>query len=818
MNIRSIFRITAIVLLAATLTACKSSEERAEEHFQSGIALFEQGDLDRAVVEFQNVFDLNPTHEEARRKLAEIFYDSGQLRRAYSQYLRLVEQVPDDVTGRLVLSELSFLSRNWEEFERHGQRVVELDAENPRVKAVALALEYRAQATDEDLPAMNATSEQATALQNDMPENEILRNLRLDNAVRNGRFEAALAEIDKLIASDPENRGLYDQRLGILGRLQDADEIEKQLVEMVERFDEDIQLKAALIRFHVTRGDMDKAETFLRSISDPAAEDTGAFLDLVRFIQRTKGNEAAREELKVAIAQNPNPTPFRALVAVMDFEEGLQDQAIAEMESILAGIEPSDTAREVKVALARMLLATENVVGARRLVEEVLAEDSFQLDALKMQARWQIDADDTDGAIANLRTALDKASEDTQAMSLMAEAYVRAGNSSLARDYLSLAVEASNNAPEETVRYARVLVSEERFLPAEDLLVKALRRSPGNLDLLNLMGELYIRMEDVPRAEQVVNSLRTQDLDAAKSLADRLEVAVLNLKGGSEEAMTFLEGLAQAEDASISSKLTAIRARLSTGDTDGALQLARGFLSENPEALGLRFAVAATESAAGNLQTSRDLYRSLVEEQPALPRVWLELARVIQRMGEADTAEATIDEGLGHAPNAGDLLWAKASFLEKRNDIDEAIGIYEKLYDISSNSIVVANNLASMLSTYRQDEESLERAQVIARRFRGTEIPAMQDTYGWIAQRRGETEEALPYLESAAAGLPEDPLVQYHLGVAYASAERNDEALAQFRKAIEIAGPQDNRPQIVAARSEIQRLESAAESPDTSGN
>ena len=94
MNIRFIFRIAAIILMVFTLSACKSSEERAEEHFQSGIALFEQGDLDRAVVEFQNVFELNPTHEEARRKLAEIFYESGQLRRAYGQYLRLVEQVP----------------------------------------------------------------------------------------------------------------------------------------------------------------------------------------------------------------------------------------------------------------------------------------------------------------------------------------------------------------------------------------------------------------------------------------------------------------------------------------------------------------------------------------------------------------------------------------------------------------------------------------------------------------------------------------------------------------------------------------------------
>ncbi|WP_282130219.1 hypothetical protein, partial [Roseobacter litoralis] len=71
------------------------------------------------------------------------------------------------------------------------------------------------------------------------------------------------------------------------------------------------------------------------------------------------------------------------------------------------------------------------------------------------------------------------------------------------------------------------------------------------------------------------------------------------------------------------------------------------------------------------------------------------------------------------------LLWASASYKERAGDIDGAIDIYESLYARDSSSVIVANNLASMLTTYRTDEASLDRAWAVARRFRDTEIPAL---------------------------------------------------------------------------------------------
>jgi len=64
---------TFILTAFLTLAACDSAEERAEAHYQSGLELLEEGDVDRAIVEFRNVFEYNSNHRDARAALADIF-------------------------------------------------------------------------------------------------------------------------------------------------------------------------------------------------------------------------------------------------------------------------------------------------------------------------------------------------------------------------------------------------------------------------------------------------------------------------------------------------------------------------------------------------------------------------------------------------------------------------------------------------------------------------------------------------------------------------------------------------------------------------
>ena len=82
-------------------------------------------------------------------------------------------------------------------------------------------------------------------------------------------------------------------------------------------------------------------------------------------------------------------------------------------------------------------------------------------------------------------------------------------------------------------------------------------------------------------------------------------------------------------------------------------------------------------------------------------------------------------------------------------------------------SMIVANNLASLLSEHHPDKASIDRAYSLAAILRKSEIPSFKDTLGWIDYLRGDYKSATNLLEQAAAGLPNRAMVQYHLGMSY---------------------------------------------------
>lgn len=809
MSLRKRLTLTAFALaLTLSVSACKSAEERAEEHYQTALSLIAEGDFDRAIVELRNVFQLDGSHKEARRTLAHVtLTERGNRQEAYSQYLRLAEQYPDDLDARIKLSEIAFAAANWDELERHGAKAEELAPNDSRVIPLTTARKYRTAVQAQDASARRDVARDAMMLLVDQDKNVVLRSIVIDNLLREGDFSNALEQIDLVLEQDPENPLYNQQRLNVLVQLGDMTAVEAHLKTMIERFPSETSHKAMLLRFYLSAQNLDQAEAFLRELAAAApADDPGPAVDLIRFLAEFRSIDAAKAEIVNAIPKATDPLPFKVLDAGLDFAAGAQDAAVTTLETALKDHPESEHALNVRVTLARMQLTMGNEVGARARVEEVLAEDATQPEALKMKAGWLTNADQTDEAIAALRSALDRAPNDAQAMTLMAEAYTRSGRPELARDFLALAVEASGNAPENSIRYAKLLMSEESYLPAEDILISSLRLSNDHPDLLLTLGQLYLRMEDFGRAEQVANTLRRLDTPEAKTAADGLDAERINLQSGREEAMAYLEEIGNSADATLASRIALVRARLGTGDTEGALALAKELSAENQGNDAVSYVLATTEAVSGNLDEAEAIYRALVTAGASRTPIWLELSRIKQRKGDRDGARAVIVEALGKNPGDPNLLWATASFLEQDGEIDKAIDIYQELYDANSDSPVVANNLASLLSSYRDDPESLERAWTVARRFRDTSVPAVQDTYGWLLKRRGEIAEALPYLEAAAEGLPSDPLVQYHLAQTYLALERPEDALARFQRAVELAGPGDTRPQINEARDMIRTL------------
>ena len=802
-------RLKSVAVIVATclaLAACDTAEERAEAHYQNALALIEEGDAARAQVELRNVFDLDPTHRDARAALGQLLLASGDSEGAAQQYLRLVEQYPNDVEARLILAELSILANEFRVARSHGEAVIELAPESARAQVIEAALDYEAAVREDRASDRRAAAQRAEALAEELPDSVINRSIIIDNLLLENRPAEALDQIARAQESAPRERRFFQMRLAAEGRLEDDDAVETTLQEMIRTFPEDPSLPRSLMQFYASRGNLDGAERFLRDRIVSGQQDDSARVSLVQFVNEVRGQEAALEEATAFVEEGTNDDLFRSLAASLRYDLGQRDAAIRDLQDLVDNAEPGEQTNDIKASFARILDREGEGVQARAIVEEILETDPTHVGALILRSEWMIDADLLEEAISTLRTAQDQAPNNPEIFSRLADAYLRNGDRDLAGEMLALATEASNRAAPESLAFARFLISDDRFQPAETVLIDALRMAPQNADILAELGNVYIELREWDRANNVERVLRGLPGEAPRLLADQLRLTVLRAQRRDDEALEFLRTLAESQEGYRGAEIAIVTTLLERGNIDDARSYLRRLLEDSPEDPSLRFLLATIESADGNLDQAEAGFRALIDEGAGGERVWLELIRTLNRAGETEEANEALEAGLSAIPEAPDLMWMRATFLERQHDFEAAIEIYEDLYERNTATSVIANNLASLLSTQREDAESLDRAARIARRLRGTEFPPYQDTYGWIQFRLGNYETALEYLRPAALGLPDDPLVQYHLGRTYAALDRPEEAIRQLDRALEIAGP-DPREAFQIAREMLQELQ-----------
>ncbi|WP_299850489.1 tetratricopeptide repeat protein [uncultured Roseovarius sp.] len=801
----------ALLLTALiALSACENSEERAQRHFETGMELLAEGDVSRALIEFRNVFKLNPRHKEARMAYARTQMENGRRGEAYSQFLRVVEQYPETIEARIELAEMAIERRDWDETKRHVATAVEQAPDNPRVKVADTALKYTQALSDDNAVAVEQMAQTAKKALEENPDNFIARRLVIDFLLRNEDMEAVLPVIDEGLEQQPENYELHSTKLNVLLRTEDKEQLGETLKKMVELFPEDELARQYLIAWYVQQGDNKGAEEFLRELASRTDAEDESRMAVVQFLRMTSGDDAAREEIDRLVETQEDPTRFIAIQATMQFDAGEQEEALAKLEKLVDGAEePNDVINDIKILLARMQSSTGNVVGARARVEEVIENDNSHVEALKMRAAWQIEEDLTGDAIIDLRTALSQSPRDPAIMTLMAAAHERAGDRELAGERFSLAVELANQAPPESLRYANYLMKDNRIEAAEAVLDEALLKAPDNLDLIRAMVALQLQNKDWNEVQRIIWKLRSMEAIEAQTLANAVQAEMLLQQDRLDDTISYLEKLSEDEDGQ-QAFAAMVETQVRAGKIDDAVKQVEDRLAEKPDDFVLRHLRAGLHMVNDERDQAETIYRALLEDLPANDRILRTLFSLLMADGREEDARQLVEDQaalIDENPEAVNALFLKAEILERDRDFDGAIAIYEDMYAKDSNNIVVANNLASLISTHRDTEESLNRAYVVARRLRGIEVPALQDTYGWIEFRRGNFDEAVIHLEPAAAGLPNDALVQYHLGRTYLALDRNEKAKELLQRAVDIAG--DNPlPQIIEARKILDGLSS----------
>ncbi len=774
-------------LLAAcmfTLAACDSAQERAQKHFERGMELLEQGEAKKAQLEFRNVIRLDEKNVEARYQYARILHDQKDFRGAVGQYLAVLELKPDYFEARVALAEIYLITGRQEavqEAQKQIEEALRIRPDDLNAQAIKATVDYKLGDVDK------AVDLAGKVLEAD-PANVTARLVLIARQLDSKRNADAFEQVETGLGHDPKNLSLNVIKLGLLERLDKGDEVGAQLARMVDFFPDNIKFRETYARWLNTNGKPAEAEAQLREIAKLQPDSPEAALQVVRFIGATRGADAARKEL-TAMAEAPDAKiEYELALASLDYSEGKPQDAIARLQKIIDREGKSADGDKARIELARVHLREQRPDAAYALVDEVLAHDPKNEAALTLRGSRYIDEDKPEEAIRDLRAALDADPRNVLILMKLAQAYERNGSRELALERLAQATQVSDYRPAVTRRYARTLLDDGKTDIAENVLLESLKRNPSDRDLTIALAGIRLDKRNYVSALQIADALMKDDPN--DEVAARIRAAAYAGQKRYDESIAVLSAAAERSgDGDTATMISLVRTYLSAGTPEKAETYLNDVIKRDPANAEARILLGSVHSAQGESDEAEAAFRAAIEADPTSADAYASLARLYRSVGRIDDADKVIREGLDASTGDDEMLrLSLAMRLEQEGRYDEALKEYDILYDRNPDSVVVANNLASLLAEHRADDpEQLERAFAVAKRFRDTKQPYLQDTYGWLLHLRGENERALTALTEAAAALPGNAQVQYHAGVVYAALGQTEQARAHLQRAVELS-------------------------------
>ena len=123
-----------------------------------------------------------------------------------------------------------------------------------------------------------------------------------------------------------------------------------------------------------------------------------------------------------------------------------------------------------------------------------------------------------------------------------------------------------------------------------------------------------------------------------------------------------------------------------------------------------------------------------------------------------------------------------AMIQEQLKNFTAARDAYENLLSVAPNFPLALNNLAAIYSEYLGQ---LDKAYDLAQKAKEAvpNDPNIADTLGWILFKKGDYGNALRLLQESAGKLPDQPEIQFHVGMAHYMIGEEEPARLALQKA-----------------------------------
>ena len=748
----------AVLAGVSLLVGCGSSQSRFQSHMDRGNQYLAAGNLEKASIEFRNALQIESDNSDALYWNGRVAERRGNLHEALELYQSALDAHPDDIRARARLAKLLVLGGAIQQALQIISPGLLDHPDDPSLLAARAAARHELKDDGE----ARADADRAVRAS---PTNEDAIAVLAALALRSGEGERAVKLVTEAVGRAPGSVELRRILVGVYSATHQSREAGEQMRRIIALEPSEMaprmQLAAHLAQAH----ELDEAQQVLEQAVRDLPHKDAAKLALVDFITTQRSRQQGEQVLRDFVAREPDNEDLRLALGMLIQGSGDTHEALAIYREVIhrEGKRPKGLAARNRIAAIYMLQGNDN--EARQLIAEVLAESPRDDDALIMRANIALAHADPGSAIVDLRAALHDQPKSVVLQRTLARAYLAKSEPALAEDALRAAI---NSSPEDTtlrIDLAELLLQTDRASQAVALLEETQQKAPQDPQVRLAVIRAYIADHNLPKARSAAEAIETLRPD----LADGYYLAglVAHDQNRLDDSEKQLERALELQPSSVEILTSLTRFTLERGR--GPIAIAR--------------LQRALDRATGNVQVIDLLGETYLELKDlghametfdaaiaAAPRSWVAyrgLAQVKLARGDPSGAIEQYRLALERAPTEPRVATELAQLYEKQSRIDDAIACYQGLYDHSPGARrLAANNLAVMLTTYRTDQASLERAQALTAGFETADNASLLDTAGWVRFKRRQYHDAVILLERAADRSPDSRLIRYHLGMA----------------------------------------------------
>jgi len=778
MSVKQVFNFLAVMILAASLFACGSTEDRKEKFMLQGKQLFQAGNYKQAQHAFENALQINPEDYESRYQIAESLSKQGEMLHAFEAYQDVLKKDEKHLMSRIRLGQLLLLNGQQADAENMLQQVLAIDPENAEVLVFQAYVNVLKNNTD----AAIVSTEKALQLN---PDSTSALMMMASIYHKTAKTDQAINLLQQAVGRLKGHDGMHLMLANLYLKNKDKSLAEEQFNIVLKLKPADFSAYQRLAAFYLLDNQLDQSEQVLREGLRHSSGRLQAQLYLIDFIAEKRNLDVAMAELLPMIEQNAQDYALQFKLAALQLNKGQPVQAEDTLKEIIKQDKLGESGIKARNTLAALYLSLNRMPQAKTMVAEVLTVQRDNHDALLLQGRFALAEGMTEQAINDFRKLLASKADDVQAMKLLASAHVLNNDTVLAAENMQKVV--ALNAQDKTARQdlIELLIRLSQDQLAEQHLAVLLKQDAANKKALESLFKLRVKQKNWSAAQQVTQ-LFLQD-KANESLGHYMSGLAYQAEGQLQASIDSFKNVLKIKPDAIEPLTQLIKSYIALDQFRHAQSFLKKLIKNDKDHFIAYKLLGDLYLQQKKWHEADKTFRQTIKIKPEWADIYRHIAQIALIEKDQAAAIKILRKGIDKTDATIVLVNELAAIYHNKGDHTEALALYETAYKKQPASVLAINNLASYLSNVDQSQESLARAAKLAEPLEQTSNSHLLDTVAWIAFKQGRYDKAQGILEKVIASSGAGPVIYYHLGMVYYKQGNNEQARFYLDRAVSAA-------------------------------